>query len=495
MRRLLALMLTLATACTSAPTAGPTATVALAAPTASRPAALRVLVTEPSGAPVAAARVCASTTRSEERCVDATRDGTAEMTLPPALWFVRVSGPTGGTEYEDSQRVADLAGGAVSLWVEIAPLHRVRGTVRDAGGTAVRDAEVCAHPAEDTAATCERSRPDGTFAVRVKAGLYRIQVSGPPGGRLVPEWAVDRGSADDANVYDLRSADVAGVDVVLAHGVVLRGRITVTGRAVEDAQVCIKTLAAPVGWECERTDKDGRYAALRVPGDYWIWIVPPDGVLVAPQWYPSGFAGVEAQPFDLSTDATLDYDLRTQPVRILSGIVRTPWGSPAAGLLVCADTAFTTGRICRETAATGRYTIALRPETYIVSVLAPADSGFISEYWSQKRDWTEADEISLVGGDRSLDLVVRTGSTVSGVVRTRSGIPVASATLNFSDERGVAAAVATDLAGRFSAVVLPGRYHVQVFPSFVGDLVGRDLDVDVPTAEGLDIVLDGVNVP
>ena len=492
MRRLLVIALALATACTSAPAASPSPPPA---GTAARSPALRVLVTEPDGPPVAGAHVCASTTRSEERCADATRDGRVELGLPRGLWFVRIGGPAGGARYEDAQRVADLSAGDVALWVEIAPLHRVSGRVRDAGGRAVDGAEVCAHPVDEEAATCERSRPDGTYTIAARAGLYRVAVSGPAGGRLVPEWAVDRGSADDADVYDLRTADVTGVDVVLVHGVVLRGRVTVAGRPVEAAQVCIKTLAAPVGWECERTDKDGRYSALRVPGDYWVWIVPPDDVLVPPQWYPSGFAGVGAQPFDLSTDATLDYDLRTQPVRILSGIVRTPWGSPAAGLLVCADTAFTTGRICRETAATGRYAIALRPETYIVSVIAPADSGFISEYWSRKRDWTEADEVSLLGGDRTLDLVARTGSTLSGVVRTKSGAPVASATLNFSDGTGVAAAVATDLAGRFSAVLLPGRFHVEVFPPFVGDHLGRELDVEVPSLDDLDIVLDDVSVP
>lgn len=490
MRRALALILVAASACTTPPPA----IVPTSAPAGARAAILRVFVNEPGGKAVAAARVCVSTTRTAERCAEAGTEGTLELSLPRSPVFVRVEGPAAGPRYLTQQRVADLTTGDAALWVELAQRHRLGGTVRDAGGRAVADAQVCAHPVSAEPPTCEHSHPDGTYAVDVKAGIYRLEASGPAGGRLVPKWAVDGVSADDATVYDVRLADALGVDIVLAHGVVLRGTVTAAGHVVENAQVCLKTLAAPLPWDCERTGKDGRYAAMRVPGEYWLWIVPPDGVLLAPQWYPNGFRGVDAQPFVLTADTTLDYALRSEPVRVLTGTVRTAWGSPVSGVLVCADTAFTTGRICRETASTGRYAIALRPETYIVSVAAPAGTGFISEYWSRKRTWAEADEVSLVDGDRTLDLIARVGSTATGAVRDRRGVPVANATLNFMDERGAAAAVGTDLAGRFSAVVRAGHYRVEVFAPSAGRLLGRDVEVDVPLPDELVIELDDVSV-
>jgi hypothetical protein len=163
-----------------------------------------------------------------------------------------------------------------------------------------------------------------------------------------------------------------------------------------------------------------------------------------------------------------------------------------ANALVCVDTPFTTGRICRETDGNGRYTITTRPETYLISVIPPAHSGLIGEYWAGKRTWKDADEISLSGPDVTLDLTVRRGVTVTGTIKDTRGIPVAGATINFSDDRGVAAATDTDAAGRYEAVVLPGRFGVDVTPPFVGNLVGKTTSVDVRAAMDFAIVLEDV---
>jgi hypothetical protein len=451
---------------------------------------LRVLVTRSeTGTPVAGAHVCASSTRGASDCADAGKDGTVALHGAPGTYFVRVSGPS-EQRFAEAQRVTDLFSGDASVWVELTALQRISGTIRNEAGAKVAGAEACAHPANDDPQTCARSGTDGAYAIDVKAGIYRLDVTGPSGGRLVSQWARGRVFLEEADILDARRADVPDVDVTLVRGVVLSGTVRLAGAVVENAQVCIRTLSAPLPWQCERTDKNGRYAALREPGDYYVWVVPPANVRAVPQWYDRALTGVGSTPLTLSGDRTLDVAL---PNGIqIRGVLRTTDGEIVANALVCVDTPFTTGRICRETDGNGRYTITTRPETYLISVIPPAHSGLIGEYWAGKRTWKDADEISLSGPDVTLDLTVRRGVTITGTIKDTRGIPVAGATINFSDDRGVAAATDTDAAGRYEAVVLPGRFGVDVTPPFVGNLVGKTTSVDVRAAMDFAIVLEDV---
>lgn len=442
-----------------------------------------------TGVPVVGAHVCASSARGASQCADAGRDGTVSLRGAPGTYFVSVTGPA-EQRFAQAERVTDLLGGDAALWVELVALQRISGTIRDENGAKTAGADACAHAASDDAPTCARSGSDGTYAIDVRAGVYRLEVSGPSGARLVPQWARGRAFLGEADILDARRADVPDVDVTLVRGVVLRGTVRLAGAVVEDAQVCLRTLAAPLPWECERTDKNGRYAALREPGDYFVWVVPPPNVRAVAQWYDRSLTGVGSSSLSLSGDRTLDVSLPTGPQ--VRGVVRTADGEAVANALVCIDTPFTTGRICRETDASGRYAITTRPETYIINVIPPEHSGLIGEYWSGKRTWKDADEVDLGSADITRDLTIRRGITVSGTVKNARGIPVAGATLDFSDASGVAAATDTDVAGRFEAVVLPGRFGVDVFPPFVGNLLGKTMSLDVRGAVDIDITLDDI---
>ncbi len=134
-----------------------------------------------------------------------------------------------------------------------------------------------------------------------------------------------------------------------------------------------------------------------------------------------------------------------------------------------------------------------RPSTYVVSVIPPAGSGYLAEYWSHKRNWVEADAVRLGTGDTQVDLVLRRGVTVKGTIKDKRGLPAVSATINFGDPRTVEAAAATDEAGAFEVVVPAGKYHVDVFPPrFPGNLVGREMEIDASGAVEIDIVLEDI---
>jgi hypothetical protein len=487
------LMPFLLSACVAAQSAVPTTSPT---PTPISKLTLRVLVTgltdlDASGPPLAGARVCTATPRGGERCTEAAKDGTATFTLDPTTYLLRVEGPDAARWMTES-RVVDVTGADTALWIGLPARIRITGVVRSEGGAAVARAQACAHPIARVDITCARTGADGKYAIETRADLYRVDVEGPPGAKLVPQWQGGSAFEDNAVILDARSSDVPDVDFTLARGVVLRGTVRVGGTTIEDAQVCLSTLAAPIGWQCERTDKHGAYTALRVPGEYWVWSLPPDRVRATGLWYDRVLGGADATPFDLSSDAALDMSLPNGPQ--IRGRVRNEAGEPVPDVLVCVDTPFTSGRICRPSGFDGSYTVTTRAgQTYIVSVIPPAGSGYIAEYWDHKHNWVEADAVRLGTGDTQVDLVLRSGVIVKGTIKDTRGIPAVSATINFGDPRFVEAAGATNGAGAFEVVVPPGKYHVDVFPPrFPGNLVGREMEIDAGGAVEIDIVLEDI---
>ncbi|MGH2489993.1 MAG: carboxypeptidase-like regulatory domain-containing protein [Candidatus Limnocylindria bacterium] len=456
---------------------------------------LRILVTgltdlDTSGPPLPGARVCAATPRGDERCTESANDGSVTFTLAPSTYLVRVEGPD-PTRWMADKRVVDVTGADTALWIGLPVRVRISGVVRSDTGAAVARAEACAHPITRVDVVCVRSGADGKYTIEARGDMYRVDVAGPPGAKLVPQWAPGSYSEDDADIVDARTNDVPDVDFELGPGVVLRGTVRVDGAAIEDAQVCLRTLAAPVGWQCERTDKRGVYEALRVPGDYWIWALPPDRVRATGLWYDRVLEGFEATPFDLSADATLNMSLPTGPQ--VQGRVRNESGEAVPDVFVCVDTAFTTGRICRPSGFDGSYAVTTRPSTYIINVVPPAGSGYIAEYRDRKRNWVEADAVRLGTSDTQVDLVLRRGVIVRGTIKDKRGVPAVGATINFGDPRDVEHAGATDGMGAFEVAVVPGKYHVDVFPPrFPGNLVGREMEIDASGAVEIDIVLDDV---
>ena len=436
---------------------------------------LAVVVSAPAGAPVVGANVCAFTlagTRSG--CVETSASGTARLQLRPGAYSVLVT-PAASTRLAEGRTWADVLDADATSVVQLDPHSRINGIVKDERGAAVVDAEVCAHPPLAIASpTCARTAAEGKFSIDVRSDVYKLDVTGPPGGKLIAQWASGRLSSGDADLVDVRSADADGIGVTMIKGVLLSGVVRGPSGAIEDAQVCTRTLAAPLPWDCVRTNKKGSYLALMEPGRYFMWTVPPDNVRLVAQWYDDVLEGVDTTDIAMDSDRQIDVELHPGPQ--LRGKVTTTDGVPVGGAFVCVDTRFPTGRICRPTAADGSYTVTTRPQTYTVQVLAPPESDLINEFWLRKRTWVDANDISLGNADRTLDLTLRKGVRVSGVIRDTRGVPLEGATINLNDADGPLIGTDTDISGSYHMVVPPGTYQVEVFAPFRGergDLLSR----------------------
>ena len=451
---------------------------------------LRVRTLGPAG-PVAGARICASSPAgANERCAATDHRGEVDLRVRPGTFVVR-GDPPDGTRLRALGTVALEVAAATAATVLFEARARIAGTVRDEGARAVAGAEVCANPADDGAPVCARAGADGAYAIEVRPGTYKLHVTGPPdGSRLIGQWARGRVESYEADSFDTRRGDVTGADVTLVRGRVLSGTVRAArdGAVVKEAQVCTQTLAAPLPWDCEQTDKRGRYAALREPGTYWVWFIPPDDAgRLLPQRHDRVDLGVDATPVTLDRDRVLDVALRDGP--LLAGRVTTTDGVALAGALVCVDTPFPTGRICRPTDRDGRYSVATRPDTYTVQVIPPAESDAVGSYWDGKRDWTAAARVRI-GADVALDIALPRGVRLSGTVRTEDGTPVEAAPVSLNDDRGFLAGTYTDRTGRYAVAVPPGSYTVDVFAPRVSQLVSRlGFPLTIDAELGLDIVL------
>lgn len=459
--------------------------------------AVSVLVIGPDGL-VPGSEVCAERPGRDERCATSGSDGRATLELTTGTYTVRAT-PKEGMRLEEGVATVDI-GSSGSAVVTMRGLSRIRGTVRDPEGRGVRGAEACAYAATSTDQECVRTGPDGMYVIETPPGIHKLSFTGPAdGSRLMSQWARGRLDSGEADIIDTRAQDVTGVDVTLTRGVVLSGTVTSasSGAPVEAAQVCTYTLSAPVGWYCEVTDRRGRYSALREPGRYWVWTIPPDvrGSRLVAQRFDRALVGVAASPVTLTEDRRLDTAL-TDGV-VVTGRVTTTDGAPVVLGLVCMDTPFPTGRICRSTADDGSYSFPTRPETYVLSVIPPGESDVVAGYWRSTgpvADWTKAERIP-VRGDLRLDVVLPRGQRLIGTVHDARGVPVESATVNVNDASGPRSFGVTDIHGRYSIALLPGDYTIDVFPPRGAELVsvtGRSLTIEGDA--GYDLVLPDISI-
>ncbi len=465
-----------------------------APPAPERPALLTVVVLGPAATrSLAGAQVCAAPPTGAERCATTDGGGSAALALRPGGYLLRVR-PPAGERLALARQALEMATWDNTTVVVLSGEARIGGHVRGPGRTPVPGASVCAHPAADEPATCELTAADGAYLIKARPTAYKLEVNGPASLHLVRQWARGRAFSDEADLIDVRTGDASGVDVDLVAGVVLRGLVGDDGGVpLPDAQVCTKTLAAPLPWECERTAKDGRYGAVRDPGRYWVWVIPPSGARLVAQWYERALDGFGAAALDLGADRALDFALEAGPQ--IRGVVRTDDGAPVGNAFVCVDTPFPTGRICRETARDGAYAVTVRPETYALQVVPPPASDAVGAWWSGKRTWVEADRVVLGAVDVVVDVTLRRGVRVSGTVRDAGGVALEGATVSFNDDVGVVAAAATDGAGRYVVALPTGRYRFQVFAPFASSLVSTEpTDIDVRGPQVRDVTLADAGV-
>lgn len=396
-------------------------------------AALYGTVTDAAGTPIGGAELLREDvigTRSGE-------NGHYEICLPPVA-----------SSLEELRLFVHAAGfGALMIDVGLAGRERhdfiltpeavLDGVARGRDGTPVPHARIWIERA-DAAARRETEQPARLLTATDESGRFHFE--GLSGGRHRLGGA-GPGARAAPVVIDVRAAGARSVELVMEPTAMIRGRVERAGVPVAGALV-------------EVEGEDNAAARSQIDGTFVL-----DSV-------PLGKVELRAAPYRVRSPATTllvtgdrsDVILDVEPLGQLSGIVRHH-GEPVSGARVCATPTSAPGT-CGHADAAGRYEL---------DGLVPGDY------------WAFADETGVgagahdlwfalgLGEHHALDIDLREGGQITGVVVDRSGSPVVGATVRLASTnpltQGDRSRCVTAMDGRFDCGNLAGvgSYEVAVF--------------------------------
>ncbi len=475
-------------------------------------------VTTASGDPVADAVVDA-VPAGDGAIVEVTTgaDGTYDIFgLATGDYAVRFSGPDDSnlaTEYYNDKATLESADevhvtvGATTPNVDaaLATGAAIRGTVTDADGNPLANAEVAAFPpgaGEPHVATADGA---GEYIVRgLAAADYTVQFNAPFGSAAVTEYYNDKTSFDAADRVTTTAGETrTGIDASLAAGARITGRVTSdAGNPLTGAPV----IATPVGGGDNffaTTGDDGDYDLARLPaGAYNVQFQSPPGAGFTSEYYSDKPTRAEADPVDVIAGATTeDIDASLATGGALAGTVTDADGAPIRGARVSASPVDGgPGGQSASTDTNGRFTIAgLAPGSYRLSYRGPVGSDFVTRFYDGKATLGASDPVAVEAGETTaaLDAVLPRGGRIGGRITDAGGAAIAGAavTVTPADGSGVGGFAGTAADGTYTvAGLVEGAYEVEVEGPYDSDYVPRSLEGTVAvtagqTTPGVDAVL------
>lgn len=384
------------------------------------------------------------------------------------------------------------------------PTFRLAGVVRSESDVPIAGALACDHPAFGAAVVCATTAADGSFSFRVLAGFHKLEVVAPAGSRYLSTWLDDRDKPRDTPALDLRKGDRTDVLVRLASGHAVSGKVVdLDGHPVRDAQACADPADSPADWICVRTDADGNYRAVVPTGLYQLFFVPPDGSRLIPRWWRYGLDEASADQRWVGDDLS-GMDETLPPGNLVYGKVVSTSGKPVEHALVCVDTRFPTGRICRPTNKLGEYTVAVRRGTFVIQFLVSPGDQVVNAWYGGGSDPSSARDV-FVGGDTLVIGTLQSGKMLWGSVHGPDGVPLQGAYVNVYDLSGrFVTGGGTGIGGDYALVVPVGSYRVEVVPPYASRYVsvrygggdGKVIEIRQKDTDAVaDVVLPAVDLP
>ena len=399
-----------------------------------------------------------------------------------AQWW-RGRSSFGAADVADLTRTPDL-----SFDAALATGFVVSGTVRGRDGVPLAGAFVqafsaaCAVPDQrcPSQQALGPTGSDGSYAVLVPAGSWKVHFSAPPGTAYASAfWS----AGDDFFTAPALavSADLAGVDGSLQLQSVIAGTVTAAERPVAFVTVRLDRQDAP-GTYYTGTDQQGGYRRTVPPGQYTVRFVPPAPFL-AQYWNgaPDRTGAVRVTTVLGETAAGIDASLQTGLV-VTGTVTDAGTGGPLQGVVVsltpstdpCCDRDAPSG----VTGSDGRYAIAVTPGAYKV-FFNGGQVGHVLRYYADRsggtRDFTAALAVTVTSGGTVVDLALPAGRRISGHVYGPAGAPLAGVQVGLFDAaqccRGLGGAM-TDPSGAYSLLEVPGTYRIRFAPN---DPVGTRL--------------------
>ncbi len=412
----------------------------------------------PDNTPLANACVNAQTTDSFMSKSDCTDDsGIYTITgVAPVGYRLYFTGPSSAVPgyrseyYDDTTTMSDADPVNVALGATLnnidATLDRlgaITGTVTDAAtGSTVTGGTVYAF--NDTGLPLPWSAaiaPNGTYAISLPAGNYRIAANGGWGSAYAAEYlgGVYTAAASTPVTVTLNNL-ASGNDFALDIG----GTITGTIRGPDNAPLanaCVNAQTTgnyylSASYDC--TDTSGVYAIIGVtPVAHQIMFSGPtttlgSGIGYRTEYYNNKTVASDADAVTVPLGATLSHiDATLDRLGVLSGTVRVAsTGSALTGGTVYAYAENSTFLAqSSPIAADGNYSISLQPGDYRIAAAGPPGSVYAAEFlggvYTPEESALLTVDVNTVrsGFDFALDI----GGTITGTVRSPDNTPLANA--------------------------------------------------------------------
>ncbi len=308
--------------------------------------------------------------------------------------------------------------------------------------------------------------PDGSFTISgLAAGTTRVNFR-----------------KEEAMINEQRTftAPARDVNVELPVGGTIRGRVVEKGstKAITNFQAGVSASRSGGGMMMMAppmlksfTSDDGSFVLENVPTGAMNLVANATG-------YSAARLNVDVEEGKTLNDVVLELEQGTR----LTGRVTGPGGSGLADVTVSVQPSATgsfamTGAMRRVTTdANGEYTL---------DGLSPGEETI---QFSHAKYNGVSKTVTLKGRDNKLDVTLEGGSTITGIVVTDSGAPVADAEVNAYSAGGGGDSARTNANGAFELEGLrPGRYRFTASKS--GYVEGSQNDVDISAGTPIRIVM------
>jgi hypothetical protein len=343
---------------------------------------------------------------------------------------------------------------ATGVNIQVSAGKSISGTVKDGQGTGIANIQVNAF--SNNGGGNGTTNQNGVFTINVPPGPgFRVEAFSQEYPRVMWKGTISNGEGtndatttkwEEATEIDTSNQDITGIDITLAAGITISGRVESNGSGVQGAWVNAWS-DSDQAWGGGNTDGQGNFS-FKVPAarGYKINANHPDYPMVFYKTTDVASCATDCAPdqttqrwdeaaiFDFAAGGT-SVDLSSTGAKgvlitfasggSISGTV-TANGKPVAGLFVNAfsEQGFGAGE---PTNAQGQYRIKVPVGTYRVEIWSQQ---YVHQFYNGKYDWSQADLVEVSDGENGtlnvigINFNLSTGNSISGrVTFNGSGVP------------------------------------------------------------------------
>lgn len=324
----------------------------------------------------------------------------------------------------------------------------VRGRVTDAAtGLGLQGASVNGYvdPCCDNFFTSTDASGDYRLAVRQNIVL-RIQFFPPFGSELVSEFYNDKPHFDVADLINVGSTEVTGIDAALGRGLSISGRVVdEAGAPASRVSVNVHTAVCCGFVGGDMTDGNGEYSVTVAPGDYKVGFFPGDDFDLLSEYWNDKPGFDQADVIVVSSSRSGIDAVLARGTRVRGRVTNEATGAGVPnvgvnGLRLNASMFCCEGFFFASTRADGSWSAVARPGNYKIAFFPPSASGLLLEYYADKAHFGIADIVSIgTSPVEGIDATLRPGVDVSGRVTdaaTGSGLGNVQVDLYATDGSG-----------------------------------------------------------